>query len=284
MAWKEILKEAAPELLVTVTVGFASWFAGLFKGRKESSRAVERKNEIYQPLIDDLEKYSKFNWSIRETVRTPFLKNIVDNSYKFSLGDELQAKCDYLLDVINEYNKISTQRVAHSIIAKIFEKGYAEIYGSTIEGVVHHSERDGTEWDEEILAEPITLMQRSNFSKEIDSLLINEGNYSGEVCVDEENSFYEPIYLELKRIYELSLNIVINGKRYVHPKPVIKLTMLPEEYMALQFDFFAEYNSDDRIKKKYELREEIIYTSQAIVQLLKERIEKIIQVYEVEEI
>ena len=28
------------------------------------------------------------------------------------------------------------------------------------------------------------------------------------------------------------------------------------------------------IKKKYELREEIIYTSQAIVQTLKERIEK----------
>ena len=54
--------------------------------------------------------------------------------------------------------------------------------------------------------------------------------------------------------------------------------------MALHFDFFAEYNSDDRIKKKHELREEIIYTSQAIVQTLKERIEKIIKNYEVEEI
>lgn len=60
--------------------------------------------------------------------------------------------------------------------------------------------------------------------------------------------------------------------------------MLPEKYMTLNFDFFAEYNNDDRIKRKYELRDEIMYTSQAIVQTLKERIEKIIKIYEVEEI
>ena len=80
------------------------------------------------------------------------------------------------------------------------------------------------------------------------------------------------------------MHVVINGKKYIHPKPIIELTMLPEEYMALNFDFFAEYNNDDRIKRKYELREEIMYTSQAIVQTLKERIEKIIKIYEVEEI
>lgn len=127
-------------------------------------------------------------------------------------------------------------------------------------------------------------MQHGNFKKEIEHLLLNEGNYSGEICIDEECSFFEPIYLELKRIYGLSLNVVINGEKYVHPKPIIELTMLPEEYMTLNFDFFAEYNNDDRIKRKYELRDEIMYTSQAIVQTLKERIEKIIKIYEVEEI
>lgn len=284
MAWKEILKEAAPDIVVASIVGFFGWLAGLFKGRKESSRAVERKNEVYQPLIDDVEKYSKFNWSIRDTVRMPFLKAVVEDSYKYSLGEELQTQCNYLFGIINEYNQISAQRVAQSVIAEIFERGYAEIYGSVIEGTVHHYERDGNEWDEEIPAEPITIMRHSNFSEEIEMLMLNEGNYSGEVCVDEEKSIYEPIYLELKKIYELSLNIVINGKKYIHPKPVIALTMLPEEYMALRYDFFAEYNSNDRIKKKYELREEIIYTSQAIVQTLKERIEKIIKIYEVEEI
>lgn len=284
MDWKEIFREAAPDVLGAIIVGLCSWFAGLFKGRKESSTAVERKNGVYQPLIDDIEKYSMFDWSIREVVRTPFLRMIVENSYKYGLGDELQKQCNYLFDTINEYNKISAQRVAHDIITKSFERGYTEIYGSIIDGIVHHFDRDGNEWDEEIIVEPVSLMPRHNFSKEIESLLSNEGNYSGEICVDEQNSLYEPIYLELKRIYELSLNIVINGKKYVHPAPIIELNMLPEEYMALKFDFFAEYNRDDRIKKKHELREEIIYTSQAIVQTLKERIEKIIKNYEVEEI
>lgn len=58
--------------------------------------------------------------------------------------------------------------------------------------------------------------------------------------------------------------------------------MLPEEYIALHYDFFDLYNADERIKKKYELREEIIYTSQSIVQSLKETIDQIIKIYEVE--
>jgi len=284
MKWNEILENAAPDIIGAAVIGFGSWFAGLFKGRKEASRAVERKKEIYQPLIDDIEKYSTFDWSIQESVKTPFLKNVVDNSYKYYLGEELQDKCNYLLEIISEYNKINTKNVAHNIIVKNFEKGYEEIYGSIVDGIVHHYEMDGNEWDEEILVEPVAIMQNRNFYQEIRSLLMNEGNCYGEVCVDEDNAIYEPIYLELKRIYELSLNIIINGKKYVHPDPVIELRMLPEEYMALRFDFFDEYNSDDRIKNKYKLREEIIYTSQAIVQILKERIENIIKIYEVEDI
>ena len=60
--------------------------------------------------------------------------------------------------------------------------------------------------------------------------------------------------------------------------------MLPEEYMALNYDFFEIYNNDERIKKKYELQEDIIYTSQSIIQSLKEIICQIVQKYEVEEI
>jgi len=112
--------------------------------------------------------------------------------------------------------------------------------------------------------------------------LLNEGMYSDEVCVDEENTLYLPIYLQLKRIYHLALNVIVNGEKYIKPKPVIELKILPEEYIALHYEFFEIYNNDERIKKKYELREEIIYTSQAIVQSLKETIDQIIKIYEVE--
>lgn len=282
MDWNEILKEVISGSILIAVGGVAGWFGGLFKGKKESSRAIERKNEIYQPLIDEIEKYSDFDWTIREKVKVPFLRDIVNNSYKYGMNDEILNQCNHLFETVNDYNRVDSIRVAHSIIASIFEKGYAEIYGSVIDGISYQSDRYGNEWEEEVIAEPVQVIRQSNYSKEIESLLLNEGMYSDDVCVDEENALYLPIYLQLKRIYHLALNVIVNGEKYIKPKPVIELKMLPEEYIALHYDFFDLYNNDERIKKKYELREEIIYTSQAIVQSLKETIDQIIKIYEVE--
>lgn len=284
MDWNAILKEVISGSILIVVGGIAGWFGGLFKGKKESSRAIERKNEIYQPLIDEIEKYSDFDWTIREKIKVPFLKDIVNNSYKYGIRDEILDQCNYLFDIINDYNSVDSIKVAHSIIVSIFEKGYAEIYGSIVDGISYQSDRDGNEWEEEIIAEPVQVVRQSNYSKEIENLLYNEGMYSGEVCVDEENAIYMPIYIQLKRIYHLALNVIVNGKEYIKPKPTIELNILPEEYIALHYDFFEIYNNDERIKKKYELREEIIYMSQAIVQSLKETIDQIIKIYEAEEL
>lgn len=282
MDWNEILKEVISGSMLIAVGGVAGWFGGLFKGKKESSRAIERKNEIYQPLIDEIEKYSDFDWTIREKVKVPFLRDIVNNSYKYGINDEILNQCNHLFEIVNDYNRVDSIRVAYSIIASIFEKGYAEIYGSVIDGISYQSDRYGNEWEEEVIAEPVQVIRQSNYSKEIESLLLNEGMYSDDVCVDEGNALYLPIYLQLKRIYHLALNVIVNGEKYIKPKPVIELKMLPEEYIALHYDFFDLYNNDERIKKKYELREEIIYTSQAIVQSLKETIDQIIKIYEVE--
>jgi hypothetical protein len=59
--------------------------------------------------------------------------------------------------------------------------------------------------------------------------------------------------------------------------------MLPEEYMAYYYDFFDRYNNQ-RIKRKYELREEIIYSSQSLVEDMKSIIDKIVRIYEIEEV
>lgn len=284
MDWNAILKEVISGSILIVVGGIAGWFGGLFKGKKESSRAIERKNEIYQPLIDEIEKYADFDWTIREKIKVPFLKDIVNNSYKYGIRDEILNQCNYLFDIINDYNSVDSIKVAHSIIVSIFEKGYAEIYGSIVDGISYQSDRDGNEWEEEIIAEPVQVVRQSNYSKEIENLLYNEGMYSDEVCVDEENAIYMPIYIQLKRIYHLALNVIVNGKEYIKPKPAIELNMLPEEYIVLHYDFFEIYNNDERIKKKYELREEIIYMSQTIVQSLKETIDQIIKIYEAEEL
>ena len=65
---------------------------------------------------------------------------------------------------------------------------------------------------------------------------------------------------------------------------VMEINIAPEEYIAYQYDFFEEFNKNEKVLKKYEIKEEIILLSQSLVQELKERIEKIVKIYEVEQI
>ena len=252
MDWKGIWGEVIAGIILLIIGGIGGWFAGLFKGKKESSSAIERKDKIYQPLLDEIVKYSDFKWTILEKLNVRFLRDITNASYKYGLSKELQNKCNYLYEIMSTYNSIDPLRIADSIIVDIFTIAYEKIYGSIIAGVSYHSDRDGNEWEEEVIVEPVHVIKQINKSKEIKSLLYNEGMFSDEVCIDEENGLFEPIYLQLKRIYSLALHVTINGEQYKHPKPVIDLKMSPEEYMAYQYDFFELYNSDERIKQKYE--------------------------------
>lgn len=284
MDWNTIWSDVISGTILLVIGGAGGWFAGIIKGKKESSTAIERKNEIYQPLINELKKYSQFDWDIQEIIKTELLKEISNDAYKFGLPDELQKKCNDLYRSIEDYNNINPVRIARNIIVDIFTDGYKTIYGSIVDGISYHSDRDGNEWEEEEIVEPVKIIGEVADEKIIKSLLNNEGMYSDEVCIDYENGLFEPIYSQLKCIYASALNVIINGEQYKNQTPVIEMQMLPEEYIAYYYDFFKKYNDNEKIKQKYELREEIIYTSQAIIEELKERIDKIVRIYEVEKV
>lgn len=284
MDWNTIWSDVISGIILLIIGGVGGWFAGVIKGKKESSTAIERKNEIYQPLINELKKYSQFDWDIQEIVKVELLKEISNNAYKFGLSDELQEKCNNLYQLIVGYNNINPIRIARSIIEDIFTDGYKAIYGSIVDGISYHSDREGNEWEEEEIVEPVKIIGKVADEKSIKSLLNNEGMYSDEVCIDYENGLFESIYGQLKCIYASALNVVINGEEYKNRTPIIEMKMLPEEYIAYYYDFFKEYNDNEKIKQKYELREEIIYTSQAVIEVLKERIDKIVRIYEVEKV
>lgn len=284
MDWNTIWSDVISGTILLAIGGVGGWFAGIIKGKKESLNAIERKNEIYQPLINELEKYSQFDWDIQEIVKVELLKEISNNAYKFGLSDELQEKCNNLYQLIVGYNNINPVRIARSIIEDIFTDGYKTIYGSIVDGISYHSDREGNEWEEEEIVEPVKIIGKVADEKSIKSLLNNEEMYSDEVCIDYENGLFEPIYGQLKCIYASALNVVINGEKYKNRTPIIEMKMLSEEYIAYYYDFFKEYNDNEKIKQKYELREEIIYTSQAVIEVLKERIDKIVRIYEVEKV
>lgn len=284
MDWNAIWSEVISGTILLAIGGAGGWFAGVIKGKKESSTAIERKNEIYQPLINELKKYSQFDWDIQEIIKAELLKEIANNAYKFGFPDELQKKCNDLYRLIEGYNNINPVRIARSIIEDIFTDGYKAIYGSIVDGISYHRDRDGNEWEEEEIVEPVKIIGEIADEKNIKSLLNNEGTYSDEVCIDYENGLFEPIYHQLKCIYASALNVIINGERYKNGTPIIEMQILPEEYIAYHYDFFNKYNDNEEIKQKYELREEIIYTSQAIIEELKDRIDKIVRIYEVEKV
>lgn len=284
MDWNTIWNDTISGTMLLAIGGVGGWFAGIIKGKKESSTAIERKNEIYQPLMNELKKYSQFDWDIQEIIKAELLKEIANNAYKFGFPDELQKKCNDLYQLIEDYNNINPVRIARSIIEDIFTDGYKTIYGSIVDGISYHSDRDGNKWEEEEIVEPVKIVGEVADEKTIKSLLNNEGMYSDEVCIDYESGLFEPIYSQLKCIYASALNVIINGEQYKNRTPVIEIQMLPEEYIAYYYDFFKKYNDNEKIKQKYELREEIIYTSQAIIEELKERIDKIVRIYEVEKV
>lgn len=284
MDWNIIWSDVISGTILLIIGGIGGWVAGVIKGKKESSTAIERKNEIYQPLINELKKYSQFDWDIQEIIKAELLKEIANNAYKFGFPDEFQKKCNDLYQLIVGYNNINPVRIARSIIEDIFTDGYKAIYGSIVDGISYHSDRDGNEWEVEEIVEPVKIVGEVADEKTIKSLLNNEGMYSDEVCIDYENGLFEPIYSQLKCIYGSALNVIIDGERYKNRTPVIEMQMLPEEYIAYYYDFFKKYNDNEKIKQKYKLREEIIYTSQAIIEELKDRIDKIVRIYEVEKV
>lgn len=158
MDWNTILGDIISGAILLAIGGIGGWFTGIIKGKKESSTAIERKNEIYQPLINELKKYSQFDWNIQEIIKIELLKEISNDDYKFGLSDELQKKCNDLYQLIENYNNINPVRIARSIIVDIFTDGYKIIYGSIVEGISYHSDREGNEWEEEEIAEPVKII------------------------------------------------------------------------------------------------------------------------------
>ena len=237
MDWNEVLKDIVSGTILLAIGGIGGWFGGLIKGIIQSSMAVERKIQIYQPLLDEIKTYTTFDWSILINIKADILKQVVCESYKFGLNEEIQNKCNYLYEVIQEYNNIKPVAVANQIIVDIFTEAYEKIYGNIIDGIAYHTDREGNEWEEEVLVESVQIIRELNLTKDIENLLRNEDMYSSEVCVDYENGLYEPIYLELKRIYASALHVIINGKSCKHAQPVIELNIANYAQTECQFRY-----------------------------------------------
>ena len=219
MGWQEIAESILSEFIVGIVAALISGVVSFLRGRKKgesiSIKAVERKKDLYQPLLDELEKYTHSEWSIAERIKTPLLDECVVNSYKYALEEEVQLKMQRLYKLHSQFEEINVLCVVHKVVGDIFEKGYEELYGSVVDGIVWHEISNGDGIEQEVYAEPINSIRSIYDEKAYRELLEREGAPDDDIFIQDkecDEGGYVLIYSVLKRLYSSALNTYINGK------------------------------------------------------------------------
>lgn len=275
--WNQIFQN----LFTHVLTAIGGILAGKIFEKKQVKKGIERKNTVYQGIVDTLEPYTHDNYSILDRLEVEPIINIVNDDYKNAIPPLVKEKCNELITKIHKYNDISAYEIARDIIIKIFEDGFTEIYGGTACGKRFIEIYDDV-IEEDVIYGPIEIINTMDMSRAIDELLAPVCMYNDEVIIDRVEDIREPIYGQLKEIYACALNYYENGKKYKLPEQKIKIQVLPKEYISYKYDFFGQFNN--KIATKKELKEDIMYGAQFIVQEMKDIINRIVVKYEVEEL
>lgn len=281
-SWGVFVSDYGVEVLAWITTSVIVLVIGFLKGKKVSSDSVGRKNNIYLPLIEELESMNNTLSSPHTKIGAEFLKELVNNNYKYAIKKSLFKKMEPLINKIDQYNKINLLNVAHNIIVKQFIQGFEDLYKSTIDGTSYHSDEYGNEYEVEHEVEELTILERDEFDDLIVSLLSDEGMPSYAVKAD--GSDVEYVYEQIVKIYSRPFNAIINGKKMPARASSKILEGTPAEYMSYNYDFFDAYNKNPKTIEKYELRAEIRSQAHSLVQELKKQVQKIVERYEVENI
>ncbi|MDV2581667.1 hypothetical protein [Alkalibacillus haloalkaliphilus] len=254
----------------------ADLFSKVFSNNKTSGMVNDKKDSLYQPLLNEIEELIKGKGEIVYDLDPALLEDVVINEYKYGVSRKLHKKCKRLYILIEEYNKIDVISVAHNIIVGIFKRSYEELYGSVIDDVSCVTDQHGNPFEIEHFVPPYESIQQYVDKQLITDLLKGEGMPEHNVCVDRNLGLYDYIYRELVMIFHSVLNEETNGRKHKLPKLQKEVSMQPEEYMAIN-NFFDVYNTDWRIRRKYDLKKQIIEESNCIIDDLKKRIRRIVK-------
>mgnify|MGYP001385392207 CR=1 FL=1 len=263
---------------IIAAAGLIPNFINSLKGPDKATQAVTRKNEIYVPLSEALDKYTDESFPLLKDIEIPLLAELAENSYKYGLSDGLLQKCKELYECSIRYNQIDLRMVAVEHLRKSFEAAYEKLFGSCIDGISYDEGEHGEIIKFVIPAQAIDIIHSIQIEDErIIQLLERKGNYT--TYIDFDNDVY--VDKILMDIFDWALHgIDSHGHDVVLPKPVIPLKYTISEQITLDCHFWEGYNSDQQIKKKKVLHDEIMYQAQAINQQCKEIIEYTVKTFE----
>lgn len=277
---KSFLSDYGVGALLLLTSAIGSWIGGYFKGKKVSTGSVNTKDTVYQPLIDELTCFSTYDLDVNSELAISFLNEVVNNDYKYSFDKNIADDLRDLKELIDIYHSIRLDVIAYNVLIRQFILGFEELYGSIIDGISYHTTRDGGEYEceEEVLE--LKILQTSDFSKEIKSLLFNENRVNYAIRLNED--YEEYVYEQIIKIYNTAFYTSYEGNKAPNRTMKVEWNGAPSEYIAYKHDFFKVFNDEEKVIEKYELREEIIVLTQSIVQKIKEKMRAIVDKYEKE--
>ncbi|MDF2821604.1 MAG: hypothetical protein K0R15_2045 [Clostridiales bacterium] len=284
---QNIISSTISGILVVIFGGITGWFVYItgIKGKEKDQAASERKNQIYIPLKYELDSISHTSDNIWEKIESPEARKIVEKNDEFVVSESLFQQCDFLFNLINNYNSINLYTVASNILCKRFEEKYIELYGSITHPIMHWDEYTKEEvemedWDQEFVDFRCNVYVKNN----IDSIFKNDPGYE-EYCQDIGRIGPTEEYLTLlfSSVLPKKENTYIGiDFDSVNCEELTNKKITPAEYMIKDFNFFDRFEKDEKVQQKKSLLIEIKELSFSIYEDVTVKIRAIGKKYEVE--
>lgn len=243
---------------------------GYIKGKKVSTDAINRKNILYQPLINEL---SVFNESkLNSKFKTTFLNEVVNNNYKYLIDNKLMKKLKTLRDDVQTYENIDLNQIAQDVFIENFINGFEDLHGSIINDF---SDKEGVK--EEV--KELEILRKANLGDLVKTLLNSEGTptYFISIKTNTPTDYVYPTYKEIIFIYKKTFS-----RALIQRSKKIEWEGIRAEYIEYTYGFFKNFNEKERVVQKKRLKEKIILNSEVIISELKCTISKIVKKYEKE--
>lgn len=246
---------------------------------------MERKEKIYIPLIEDLNKSFIFsNGDLFSKLEFPFLKEVLDKQYLYRLDDELFNEFKTFYNLVHKFNKLDLTYIASNLIYSSFHEGFYRLYGKVIDGrmPIYDNENNLVDCED---VEPEEFDNIRLISSDINGIieLINH-QYDYDYSFDGFGYDYESqlnINPYLSRFYEFAL-AKRNKKNSPGRKPLIDWNGSPENYIAYNYDFYSNFYSDSKVKEKEHILLEIKESRATLLNKLDNILKYIFITYEKE--
>jgi len=285
--WENVISSTISGVAVVAICGIFGFLIYVFgiKGKENNHNATGRKEKIYIPLKDELEKLSLLSDDIWKRITSPELLKVINKDDEINLPDELYKKCIVLRNMIDEYHKIDLYNTVGEMLTNHFVERYAQLYGSAKCEKVHWDESIQAEFEYEDWVPEVWDFITNVYEKEIIDNIFKYSRGEEEYCI--EKGYIGPAK---EYLLHICTNVLPKKeKKYEGIQwDVVKCEALqnrritPADYIMKDYEVFEEFGKHELVIKKNNLLDSIRAQAHDIHEDVSMKIRYIVKKYELE--